>query len=378
MCGNILSVIDEVASQLRIRFGVPLRFSCLLSRHILSPPYGSLWHLDQARYSCYGVASSDFRAELRGKPLQILTITGDVQPHRVLILLDASGSMRGETSVLWPAAVYVADQFAQSNLPAISLGLFIFGDKGRERIPFSQDNARVLRRLDETLADRKYAKEHVYGMTALRDAILEGVRMFGSPERGDAILVISDGGENASRSKESTLRTTLLANRIRFFSYMIRQQSGPIPKEDWGGDLQELATTTGGLLVEPFRGESLGRIAQCLTGHPQPSVLEALLTVDKQIRGYDLVDILLPAPVTKPERWTLRLNKKSLASSRELNSSIRASFFPAALLVLKGPVLLNVLDRRQPRALCLQVQTAARQLCDKPNYAAHSLSAAWK
>lgn len=163
------------------------------------------------------IASSDLRAEFRGKPAQIVTLTGHVPPHRVLILLDASGSMQGPTGELWPAAVYVADQFAQSNVPSISLGLFIFGKKEGEQIPFSQGNAAVRERLREIDSDPKFAKERVYGMTPLRDAILEGVKLFGTPEVGDSILLISDGGENASRSKESALSTDLLTNGIRLF-----------------------------------------------------------------------------------------------------------------------------------------------------------------
>jgi hypothetical protein len=162
------------------------------------------------------IASSDLRAEFRGTPAQILALSGHVHPRRVLILRDASGSMQGPTGALWSAAVYVADQFAQSNLASISLGLFIFGKRAGEQIPFSQGNAAVQRMLREILANPKYAKEHVYGMTPLRDAILEGVKMFGTPGASDAILVVSDGGENASRSKESALPVDLLANGTVF------------------------------------------------------------------------------------------------------------------------------------------------------------------
>jgi|SRR5580658_1748812 hypothetical protein len=278
------------------------------------------------------IASSDLRAEFRGKPAQILALSGHVHPRRVLILLDASGSMQGPTGALWSASVYVADQFAQSNLASTSLGLFIFGKRAGEQIPFSQGNAAVQRRLRDILADPKYAKEHVYGMTPLRDAILEGVKMFGTPGAGDAILVVSDGGENASRSKESALPVDLLANGIRLFSCIIRAHEGGPTSEERGdtGDLRELAATTGGLAVEPFRGQTSGDVAQFFAGHSSP-VQAALLTLDKQITDYGLVEFVLPSSVTKRERWTLSLTKEK---SRELKGA--KLLYPQELLPCKA------------------------------------------
>lgn len=78
------------------------------------------------------ITSSDLRAEFHGKPAQILGLSSHVPPHRVLILLDASASMRGPMGdALWPAAVYVAGQFAESNLPALLWGSS-FSEQGQE------------------------------------------------------------------------------------------------------------------------------------------------------------------------------------------------------------------------------------------------------
>lgn len=149
-------------------------------------------------------------------------------------------------------------------------------------------------------------------MTPLRDAILEGVKMFGIPEVGDSILLISDGGENASRSKESTLPVDLLANGIRLFFYaLLVPDDGPTPVERASvQELLELAARTGGLTIQPFRGQTLQGIAQFLAGHSWPPAETALLTLDRQIANYALVDLVLPTSVTKRERWTLSLTKE--------------------------------------------------------------------
>lgn len=72
----------------------------------------------------------------------------------------------------------------------------------------------------------------------------------------------------------------------------------------------ELAATTGGLAVEPFRGLAGGGIGQFWNGQPRPPALAALAILDKQIANYALVDFVLPTSVTKRERWTLSLTKE--------------------------------------------------------------------
>jgi hypothetical protein len=144
--------------------------------------------------------------------------------------------------------------------------------------------------------------------------------MFGAPAPGDSILMISDGGENASRSKESALPIDLLANGVRLFFCLIwTGEDGPTPEEVAGPvDLQQLSAKTGGLTVEPFRGQSSGDIVQFVTGHPRPPVLAALLTLFKPITNVGLVEVVLPSLVTKRERWTLSFSKEK---SRELKGA---------------------------------------------------------
>jgi hypothetical protein len=267
------------------------------------------------------MAPTDFRAEFHGKPVQILSFSRGIHPHRVLILLDASGSMKGEIADNWDAAVYTADQFAESNLSTVSLGLFIFRQKSGEKIGFSQDNSRVRERLRQILADRAYRSQHVYGMTPLIDAVEEGARMFGSPRPGDAILLISDGGENASRSKFKALPEGLLEKGIRlFFCFLvIPRADGFIPEEIVKTyDFDQVAETTGGYAIQPFRGETPFGVSLLLSGHPQPRTLAILSELDMQLAGYNLIEVQLPFAPTKLDRWELSLSKEK---SREFKDA---------------------------------------------------------
>jgi hypothetical protein len=49
--------------------------------------------IDRSSAPVGGMAVSDFRGDLRGKRVQILSLQSDMQSRRVVILLDVSGSM---------------------------------------------------------------------------------------------------------------------------------------------------------------------------------------------------------------------------------------------------------------------------------------------
>ena len=58
---------------------------------------------------------ADFRAELRGQAVKILSVLPDNRPHRIVILLDASGSMRGQTGRRWVTTVAAVQELVQSD-----------------------------------------------------------------------------------------------------------------------------------------------------------------------------------------------------------------------------------------------------------------------
>jgi hypothetical protein len=226
-------------------------------------------------------------------------------------------------------AAYAADQLVATNLSDVSFALYIFGEKAGERIGFSEGNAKVLNRLRQVRQDKTYITTHVQGRTALLDALRESVRMFGTPQNGDMLLLISDGEDNSSSSREGALSDTLIANGVRLFFCIIGapENRGPVPEELGARDIQRLALATGGLSIEPFRNARLGDMPRFFSGHPSASAVAAFSFLDIQIGGYDTIEIMLPALVTKPEDWTLSLTKDKL---REIKGA--QIFYPHKLL----------------------------------------------
>lgn len=263
----------------------------------------------------------DLLAELHGKPVKILAVSPGIQPHRVVIVLDASGSMRGGMSnSLWPAAVDIAEQFVAATRTNLSLALYIFGVKSGEHLDFSAGNDRILDRLQHIHADKNYAKEHMEGYSPIRDALLQAEGMLGAPEIGDTILLLSDGGENSSRSKEKLLPQSFLAGGIRFFFCLLDQYDSGYTPEELGEDLdfRRLALETGGFVIVPFQGSNKFESSDFVAGRPSDQAMEAIRLLDIEIIGYDLLDIELPSPIAKPEDLKLSLIKEK---SRELKDS---------------------------------------------------------
>lgn len=106
----------------------------------------------------------------------------------------------------------------------------------------------------EALKNRQYYAE---GLTALWSAVGEAAKMFGTPSLGDTIYVISDGGDNRSRTHMRDVLQALTGSGIRLFATVLADPIGirsRTPEELNGpGSIEEAVRTTGGsaLLFDP-------------------------------------------------------------------------------------------------------------------------------
>jgi hypothetical protein len=287
-----------------------------------------------------GLTAIDFRAEMHGKPLQIASLSNRAYAHRILILIDARGSMAWKTRDAWTRALAVAAHFAESKPPNTSLALFIFGERSNERVGFSQGNNAVLKKLRDIGNDPGYAKAHVWGMSATRDAMLEGMNFFGTPAAGDEMFVITTtNGDNASKKSANFIPKTLEANGIRVFFCVLSTPyfGGPTPIEQGGvGDMLALAQYTGGGVVGP-RAYWDGLDVRLLPanrpdlyqycppfGRPTPPrgtlLSRAILPLYDQIASFQHIEITVGAPVKKRTKWKLMLSKE--ASGRFENAQL--------------------------------------------------------
>src|SRR5947209_16303018 len=83
------------------------------------------------------VPTSSFKGEFRGKPVRILSATRDLGPRRIVVLLDASGSMAGLTKGKWDLVLRAAGDVAAHAPPDSSVALIVFDDKVKQEVDFS-------------------------------------------------------------------------------------------------------------------------------------------------------------------------------------------------------------------------------------------------
>jgi VWA domain-containing protein len=260
---------------------------------------------DSSGRTIRGLRPSDFEAKYRKEPVKIISVAPDNRPHRVVILLDASGSMIG----VWRQALAVASDLAETQIPNTQMALIIFNEKITEQIDFSAGQAAVARRLREILSDENYASKAVKGRTALFDSLLAGLQFLDNPTSTDSLYLVSDAGESFSHANLDRVTRRLTLSRVRLFLVAMFEPLGSrnrAPEELRGTrGVDALVRETGGETISPYR--------QVMPSNPKETA---------QIRGImkdfywrmtknELVEIALPQSVDKQASWELKLSTES-------------------------------------------------------------------
>lgn len=167
----------------------------------------------------------------------IISFTSEDAPLSVGVVFDASGSMGAK---LTKARQAVA-QFLRRASPEDEFFLVQFNDRPSLSVPFTTDGPEILNRL---------AFVQSKGSTALLDAVyLAMSEMRKARNARKAILIISDGGDNASRYTESEVKNAVREADVQIYAIGIFEPMGgaATPEELSGpGLLGQLAEQTGG------------------------------------------------------------------------------------------------------------------------------------
>ncbi len=260
-----------------------------------------------------GLRAEDFHGEFRGKPVKILSIVPDEHPHRIVIALDASGTMSGARE--WEFARRLASHLAESDLKEASYGLLVFNDKVQEQIDFSHGAGAVAKRLQEIQADPGFRKTMVHGKTALWDALASGSKVFQNSDSGNFFYVITDGRDNASHTKPEAARQILAVSRARMFVVLIAdpllENRLKTPEEEWGPrDLSEMARATGGATFGPLTLDGSGRAYATGDVNRKSVTFEDIDRSYKTMVSEYRMEIELPGTTDKWQDWKLEITKE--------------------------------------------------------------------
>lgn len=189
------------------------------------------------------LTKENFRVKVNGHRVAIAEADYSLAPRRIVVLLDMSGSMAGQNDTKWRVASgAVEDLLAQppSNVP---IALLTFSDRVRDVFDFSQSRASMSAWLKDT--SKRQSNELIHGKTALYDAVVAGAKMLEPHHLGDALYVITDGGDCCSQVARTAVEKLLLASGTRLFVFLLDEPL--MDKEQNGKDSAlDLAHVSGG------------------------------------------------------------------------------------------------------------------------------------
>jgi hypothetical protein len=265
-----------------------------------------------------GLAAGDLRGVFRGKPVHILSVTEDVRPRRIIILLDASSSML-DTASEWQLALLAAMKLATRAPEKQKISLVMFADKVEGTPELEESRGSILRRL-QALAPGRKAFPKGLRRTAVWDAVLAGALALGPSAFGDAIYLITDGGDNASLEKHSLVERTLLESGIRLFGFFFDERS-PYGHALGLSDIIDLVDDTSGvaLALPPPR-----TMSEEMLSWLDFSVQAQL----RQISQFYSLEVALPREVDKPGKLLLTFAKPKDEPWRDRGLRYPRKLFP--------------------------------------------------
>jgi len=185
-----------------------------------------------------GLKREDFNIFENGVRQTITHFAQDDAPISAGVLLDVSGSMKHKME----KAAAAASAFFKSAIPDDEFFLVEFNSRPKLTVPFTRDWAQIADQITRAKAS---------GMTALLDAVnLAARQMKHARNARKALIILSDGGDNHSRSTLRQLRSTLIEADLQVYVMGVYDQNYAVKhasEERRGpGLLDAVALDTGG------------------------------------------------------------------------------------------------------------------------------------
>ncbi len=164
-------------------------------------------------------------------------------PASVGVVFDVSGSMRGERIIRARDAL---DRFIQTSHPEDEYSLISFNGAARLLLERTRDSEALL---------AQFGHINPQGNTALYDAVAFGLDALAHGRYAKrALIVISDGEDNHSRSTFNQVKRKLQESGVTTYTILI----GPmLPRSNSGMIMDQLATTSGGKSFFPGNAEAM-------------------------------------------------------------------------------------------------------------------------
>ena len=211
--------------------------------------------VDERGLPVRGLTAGEFRAELRGKLARIVSAREDLNPRRVLLLLDTGANMRETSSGKWQLALEIATHVVQNSPSTNDLRFGIFGKSDKSGIHPTAGEPITRPASFEELMSGLPLVDRAIQRPPLFDVMADGVRLLEKPRPGDVIFVVTDGQNDSSKIKLGELEHLFLTAGVRIFAVtlpMRYERSGltvnapAFSEERENTDFINFTSTTGG------------------------------------------------------------------------------------------------------------------------------------
>ena len=255
----------------------------------------------------WGLTTDNFALSGKHQHIKPTLVTPDATIGRLLLVLDASGSMMNSRDS-WEFYIRRAAALVQSLPSDMPVGFVAFGKTVEAQFPISTDRDALMTEL-ENLSNRHNKLPGQAG-TALWDSLKNSLQLFGAIRVGDMIYVISDGVDNASQTSVSQFVRAAAPSRMFAMIPAVGVAGGPTSEERAGpNELMRAVLFMGGtsvILRDPgslfVPRDKIER--ELLKSHDLP---ETLANQTLQILFTYLVEFQIPPSNTKNPHWNLEV-----------------------------------------------------------------------
>lgn len=186
-----------------------------------------------------GAAKTPRKFEIQVAGTALAPIPPQTSPKRVALLLDVSASMRSRL----PGPL-VADTL-QALQPSDEVTFVAFGTRELLSIGPTTDRNALL----ASIHSADVPKDYKLNLTAMRDAV---AKVLQRKEKYDSIVLFTDGGDTASKTKDGALRKLLEGSSVRIFAFLFIDTAFATPEEALGSRVvKEMVNLSGGFVFLP-------------------------------------------------------------------------------------------------------------------------------
>lgn len=222
-----------------------------------------------------------------GKRQSISLFNREDVPVSLGIAIDNSGSMRLKREKVEAAALALV----RASNPEDEVFVLNFGDKVRLDVPFTQDLA---------LLEAGITRADSVGGTALRDAIEAGETYLDQHARHKrkALLVISDGVDNASIATASLIRRHADRSEVTIHAIGLLGDEPPARASKARHDLDDLTEASGGMAYFPSGLDEVSAVALDLAHQIRSQYTIAYTPLRQELDGsYRKLRVVAKGPV---------------------------------------------------------------------------------